>query len=415
MSIFQNDNTEISTSLGSFLRIVTGNKDLKLRFFRSSGILKFLNKPIQILKYLSTRKRKMFLCGHSLVSHVGQLDFLNGDFRTLFYYAINRNPFFVIIINKDYNSIILNIIKVLEVDDAKVTFLLRPNDQFLFFAKKNKKPIVGRFCVCPQGITKLSHHYQILQKIKKSQVPDEIKKLIPSALLYKAKDGYAMMQQKASDGHVPDLSLKCEDSIFSLLVIAIKPLIILHKNAKMGMNNDDHCLLCDKIISLKSKLQRYFSYLEFPIKIATEWFSTETQTSVLVHGDYWTGNILFTQNENKIVGIVDWDRSRVAGFPLCDALHLYIATVSIWKNQYFSTTIISFLKGEEQFVINYIEEIKEKFKCNNQDIFYTVVFLWLFYIWTSVEDGDVGDRWYDQMVPRVSRQITITYPGVDEL
>jgi len=409
MSMNQVKNIEISQSLGYFLRVVTRNKNFLFKFIFQRKKLAFLNTPIQIIKYCFIRKRKILLCGSSRKIQDGKLKLLIWDLKTLINYAINRIPVFVIISNLDFRFVLSNMIQMLEVDGADVIFLLRPNDQFLFFARKNQKDIVGRFCVSPYAIKKLYHQYCIIKKIKAYSSSTKVKSLIPDAILFIEKEGYAIMQQERYDGHVPDLKWRKEDGILSLLITSLDPLVELHKNAQTGVRNDDCLLLDNHFSSLNAKLPKYFGDLKTPIEIANEWFSKRTISPVLAHGDYWIGNILFAANENEITGIIDWDRARVAGLPLCDALHLYVATVSKWKNQYFSVTLINLLKNKESLTSCYIEEIKKKFKCNEQDVFYTIIFLWLLYIWTSVEEGDMCEQWYDQMIPCVSKQISITY------
>jgi len=46
---------------------------------------------------------------------------------------------------------------------------------------------------------------------------------------------------------------------------------------------------------------------------------------VLGHGDYWAGNLLLDKKGSRLLGVVDWDRSRPRSLPLLDLIHVLLA------------------------------------------------------------------------------------------
>jgi aminoglycoside phosphotransferase (APT) family kinase protein len=49
-------------------------------------------------------------------------------------------------------------------------------------------------------------------------------------------------------------------------------------------------------------------------------------TAAWIHGDYWLGNLLFSDERSAPAGIVDWDRAAPLELPLHDLLHLLLYT-----------------------------------------------------------------------------------------
>jgi aminoglycoside phosphotransferase (APT) family kinase protein len=51
-----------------------------------------------------------------------------------------------------------------------------------------------------------------------------------------------------------------------------------------------------------------------------------TLTTSWIHGDYWVGNLLFSQDGAGVRGVVDWAAADPADLPLHDLLHLVMYT-----------------------------------------------------------------------------------------
>jgi hypothetical protein len=63
--------------------------------------------------------------------------------------------------------------------------------------------------------------------------------------------------------------------------------------------------------------------LERELGVVLAGTTVETAT---VHGDYWPGNLLVTDDGSRVTGIVDWDLAAHGAPPLCDYLHLLLYT-----------------------------------------------------------------------------------------
>ncbi len=53
---------------------------------------------------------------------------------------------------------------------------------------------------------------------------------------------------------------------------------------------------------------------------------------VRTHGDFWLGNLLAKPPRSKLTGVIDWDISQTAGWPLLDLWHLVGYTMKLRRN-----------------------------------------------------------------------------------
>jgi len=54
---------------------------------------------------------------------------------------------------------------------------------------------------------------------------------------------------------------------------------------------------------------------------------------VLAHGDYWAGNLLLDKKGARLLGVIDWDRSRPRSFPLLDLINGLLAARVVRERQ----------------------------------------------------------------------------------
>jgi aminoglycoside phosphotransferase (APT) family kinase protein len=63
------------------------------------------------------------------------------------------------------------------------------------------------------------------------------------------------------------------------------------------------------------------------------------------HGDYWSGNVLFSPNASAVLGVVDWDLAEPAALPSCDLVHLVVMSRAIAGRSQFGDIVTDLLDG----------------------------------------------------------------------
>jgi hypothetical protein len=82
------------------------------------------------------------------------------------------------------------------------------------------------------------------------------------------------------------------------------------------------------------------------------------------HGDYKIENILFNERDLKITGVIDWDLSRIEGFPLVDVFYLLLYKASlftgkmvfdIYRERYL---MLNFDESEKNIIYAYLDALR---------------------------------------------------------
>jgi aminoglycoside phosphotransferase len=64
-----------------------------------------------------------------------------------------------------------------------------------------------------------------------------------------------------------------------------------------------------------------------------------------IHGDYWCGNVLVSDDAGAVVGIIDWDLGEPAGLATTDLVHLVAMSRALAQNCHFGEVIAGRLRG----------------------------------------------------------------------
>jgi thiamine kinase-like enzyme len=83
----------------------------------------------------------------------------------------------------------------------------------------------------------------------------------------------------------------------------------------------------------------------------------QPQTLSWIHGDYWPGNILISQDDLSVTGILDWEAALPDDLPLLDIANLLISTRIILQRKELGDVIIELLRGDallprEQYLLD---------------------------------------------------------------
>lgn len=113
-----------------------------------------------------------------------------------------------------------------------------------------------------------------------------------------------------------------------------------------------------------------------------EIFDDDPQSVGWTHGDYWFGNVLFTESGGPVTGIVDWDSADPEGLPILDIVGLLLTTRALLARCDLGDVVCAFLAGsgwsrpERQLL-----EMSEQFSSvKNEAIRALVLLAWLSHV-----------------------------------
>ena len=127
--------------------------------------------------------------------------------------------------------------------------------------------------------------------------------------------------------------------------------------------------------------------------------------SVTVHGDYWLNNLLAL--DDRLTGVVDWDRARRDGCPAFDALHLGFMSYAMWADKYVSELLASLWTNQWPYpwLGHYTKLIQDMFMVSISDIQALASMLWLSYFYHHA-DREPRAEWCRQMIEPVCRALS---------
>jgi len=138
---------------------------------------------------------------------------------------------------------------------------------------------------------------------------------------------------------------------------------------------------------------------------------------VTSHGDYWLGNIIVSQADLGINGIIDWDNSKEGQLPLIDLLHLLTTKHKYITNKYFGKYIQHVLLPKRLIALDkqLIGAYMEKINIDSSLWDVLVISYWLqrCYLWYLIDVNDPGNlnvneqAWIDASLHAVIKNIVV--------
>jgi Phosphotransferase enzyme family len=200
-----------------------------------------------------------------------------------------------------------------------------------------------------------------------------------------------------------------EDQLQAAISTALEPLKQLFASGGGAGRADE-----ELIASLESYVQKSSrrAQLRPALDLVKHWDRAHIK-SVLVHGDYWLNNILFS--EGRVSGVVDWDRLRLSGCAGIDALHLAFMSYAVWSGIPVSELLTDLCTTRWHFtwLSSYCALIQEAFCLSAEDLKCLAILLWLSYfpLYDELHSEDEADprngidEWHDQMASPMCKAI----------
>jgi aminoglycoside phosphotransferase len=141
------------------------------------------------------------------------------------------------------------------------------------------------------------------------------------------------------------------------------------------------------------------------LKFICDWDRSSIR-SVIVHGDYWLSNILFS--DNTVTGVVDWDRARRDGCAAFDALHLGFISYAAWADLCVSDVLADLWSGRWRFpwLAHYCRMVCQIFSVSPADLERIAALLWL--SWFDPAITPRSPSWESKMITPVAHAIEVS-------
>jgi len=203
-------------------------------------------------------------------------------------------------------------------------------------------------------------------------------------------------------GHIlPEAELRAH------VTAAMVPLLRLHAQARRVPDGPDHALIFSDLPAFLDQHPALAAPLAPALRALQNWPARRDMGAVLVHGDYWLGNLLFGEG-GEVCGIVDWERCRDGGCPGLDALHLAAATYGVWRARPLALVFeeIWTRRWSSAFLHDHVEAAKAAIGLSDEDVSRLALLLWLCYVRISVLNiGRPAEDWLLLNVERPARSV----------
>ncbi|MDB5593894.1 MAG: putative phosphotransferase [Hyphomicrobiales bacterium] len=214
----------------------------------------------------------------------------------------------------------------------------------------------------------------------------DLRGLVAQGVFLATTGDVCIMKQTALPGRSLCLDGLSPQSFQYVLGKALQPLHAIHARKIRAPTTFEHV----EPTATRARLEDELAALMSRTAIALErWRATHATGSVLVHGDYWLGNVLFDGALGPVTGIVDWERCVEHGCPGLDALHLGVLSYAMWRKIPAAVLIADILSGEQghEFCSSYAAATAQRFGLDSNDLRHVAALVWLSYVSAGLRDS----------------------------
>lgn len=300
--------------------------------------------------------------------------------------------------------------RTLEVDDTRDLVIFATDASVLTFAGRYRgQPAIFQAAADEPGSVTLRRQWQGLDTAKRACRAIKLGDHIAECLSFEERPQILVQQRLA--GHTPRLRHRLrtlpEAEFQSYIAAAMEPLERFHGSARRLPDGPDQTLIFRDLPLFIERYPALAPWLGPALQGLQRWPARRGLAAVLVHGDYWLGNVLF-DDTRRVSGIIDWERCRQSGCPGLDAIHLAAASYGVWCALPLPRVFeqIWTRRPESAFLRDHVGSVQALFALSDDCVSHLAVLLWLNYVRTAVLTmGWPPDEWLLHNVERPARSL----------
>jgi hypothetical protein len=264
----------------------------------------------------------------------------------------------------------------------------------VIMANWNGTPAVLHYAACDRGIAELR---RLANGLGLASSDAQIRHLVPCLLAHThLEDGAALLAQTRILADPSEFSWRRIDAATEMW-LSRKPRSAFGGVAWVGQ----------RMAQLGSLLPGFNDLLAPARDALLRWCETARIPQILMHGDFWLGNLLFSGD--RISGIIDWEWAQEDGCASVDVLHMLLMSVADANGGRIAHYLRQFWADEisDPALRERIARLSLQSGMDTNDLKFMALLLWFGVLWQkALRGGAPSTSWLEDMIPR-------TMPAID--
>jgi phosphotransferase family enzyme len=382
-----------------------GYKNAKLTFFRrleqmATGYLTGFQSLFN--------SKTLVICGKNLPYFTGRVEIRKTGFSI---YAlkrsIRREGVILVAKGKDVDSVFSTFTAAIGLDSmSSIMARLSENPTIVFFGEHHGRNAVVHVSTCSEGRKSIERHRNGTLGATIATQGMELGHLITSVMDYREHDSQLVLVQSLLPGcgqeNLKSITFaQLHQHITTAVEISASfPNHDFHSSRQPG----EEFLKTSIPEMVKAVPPEYRTIIKDVSRQILQWLNLSTLQTTLSHGDFWIGNLLFSSDGKRVMGIIDWEWFNANEIPYIDGLQCIVMSYAKWSNQHIGKTLAQIYQVEslDKELAQLLLEFRLRFDLTDSDIKHLTAYLWLKTIWQGfVETTPTRETWLPDMIDKI--------------
>lgn len=324
-------------------------------------------------------KSKALLYGENLRTLHGEVYMTDCDLKKVAFSCLKRGQT-VLVLEMHTSNLLQEICCAFGIDEGRpISFYLSLTPVAIFFGHKGRSAVVVHVAAQSNARDMLERMRRGLAIARSAAMPDRVRALVPEILDAGTVAGRHVLVQSRLPGAILRFGEMNDAQLWSLLTNALQPLLALHEARAIAEAVPDRSLIFQSLPEILEHWPELKQPLVPLLMQLQSWQSRNGGEAVIVHGDYWFGNVLFDMDTLAVSGVIDWETTRDCGTPGFDALHFGLMSFAMGRDRPVAQYIVQVLTDEwdEPLLKAYVGEVRRLFGLSSEAIEHLAVLIYL--------------------------------------
>jgi hypothetical protein len=264
------------------------------------------------------------------------------------------------------------------------SFYLADADVLVVFGRRATSDVVVHVCHDADRLVRYRQHAEAAARLLK---PQGLADIVPAVIEQREVLGMHMLVQQRLSGQTVRPNALSAQALHEHVEAALQPLRALSVAALPAIEGADHSVLHD-LQSTLGQDPTLRDEFRAPFEALRAWQGRWTQPAVLVHGDYWLANILFSEGPAPTVSaVLDWERARPEACAGFDAVHLVMFAFAHWRGCP-ELQVLSMLWDDmcEPVLERLLDRVCQVLSLTREDLRHVALLVWLLHLYRFSND-----------------------------